>query len=86
MAAETKVRSFREWKTLTMVALISLVDKNPEKRVTLEALAARLQNLKARDLAQFIFQLHLLSYDIPEAKALIPSPDLVEKWLSGDEE
>ncbi len=83
---EKEKLGFREWKALAMTALISLTQKYPEKRPSLETLAARLQYVKARDLAQFIFQLHLLSYDIPEAKALIPSPDLVEKWLSGDEE
>ncbi|MGB9787152.1 MAG: hypothetical protein ACPLRJ_07875 [Infirmifilum uzonense] len=82
----TEKRGFREWKALTMVTLVTLAQKYPERRPTIESLAARLQHLKARDLTQFLFQLHLLSYDVPEAAGLIPSADEVERWLKGDEE
>jgi hypothetical protein len=74
-------RGFREWKTLTMTALLSLIQKHPEKRSTIEALAAKLQYIKVRELAQFIFQLHLLSYDVPEVSELIPDPETVRKWI-----
>jgi hypothetical protein len=77
---------FREWKTLTMARLVEYAQRYPDKRVAIESIAAKLQYLKARDLAQFIFTLFMLSKDIPESKELIPSVDDVEKWLKSQEE
>lgn len=83
----------REFKVKQIVKLREveevLINKYPEKRERVrnivDILVAKLSNLRAYTLYDYLETIYLASREFPEFKELIPSTSEVEELLEGDE-
>jgi len=83
------VRSFNEWKTVTISKLIELKRKyanEPKKRDLLSMVLMKVHYAKKRDLGTLLYYMDLASQEIPEMTELIPSSEEISKWLRGEKE
>jgi len=77
---------FSEWKAKTMVFLISLTEKykdNSKALSDLNFLITKLQNLRSRDIASFLYYCHIVIRDtkISELIQIIPNQNEIIEIL-----
>jgi len=82
---------FNEWKVLAMHKLITLYNKYKDNRqiaADLNFLIVKLKELRARDIASFLFYVHQVrdSRGIDELKEIIPDIGELKKMLEESEE
>jgi len=78
------MRSFREWKAVTISRLLELERKysgNARALETIDEIITRLEYAKARDLAGVLSLFHHGSKVVPELLDLVPLAEEVERWL-----
>jgi len=81
---------FSEWKAKSMVFLISLTEKykdNHKALSDLNFLITKLQNLRSRDIASFLYYCYLVIHDtrINEVREIIPSRNEIVEILKEEE-
>jgi len=82
------VRSFSEWKTITISRLIEIKRKNAgnEKIARdVDVLITRLQYLRARDLSTWLILLYHASADSKEFLELAPTVEEIQEWFKENE-
>jgi len=80
---------FTVWKTRTMVRLVNLrkqYEKDAKISSYIDSVISKLHYAKARDVSRIVFDLHLLSKEVPEVLELIPSEEDVKQWLTKEQE
>lgn len=80
---------FTVWKARAMVKLVNLrkqYEGDAKISSYLDSLISKLHYAKARDISRVIFDLHLLSKEVPEVLELIPSEEDVKQWLTKEQE
>lgn len=80
---------FTVWKARAMVKLVNLrkqYENDAKISSYLDSLISKLHYAKARDISRVIFDLHLLSKEVPEVLELIPSEEDVKQWLTKEQE
>ena len=78
------MRSFREWKAVTISKLLELERKYRDNKgalETIDVILSKLEYAKARDLASVLMLFHHGSKVVPELLDLVPLAEEVEYWL-----
>lgn len=89
-----RMTTLREFRTRQLVELKELerllLEKYPEKadrvRYIVDALAAKLGQLRRYSLFDYLFTVHLAAREFPEFEKLMPSSEEVDKLLENGEE
>ncbi len=89
MSQESVVKSLRDLKAKSLVKLFEikrqLLEKYPEKAERIERiidlLAAKIHNLRAFTLSDYLFTLYQASKEFRELEELIPSPETISEIL-----
>jgi len=82
------MRSFSEWKTITIRKLLEMRKRYSDNGKILQdinVLVSKLQYLKARDLGAWLVLLHHAATDSPEFLELAPSVEELEEWFEKEE-
>ena len=85
------VRSFSEWKTITISRLIEIKKKNTGDDIRsnkiardVDVLITKLQYLRARDLGTWLVLLYHASADSEEFLELAPTAEEIKEWFKED--
>ncbi|MEM2351682.1 MAG: hypothetical protein QXT26_04665 [Thermoproteota archaeon] len=77
-----QLRTFSEWKTLTIQRLIQLYDstENPKTKNDIIAIIDRLHYARLRDLSTVLSYIFSASKNVPDLRKIIPSEEEIEAW------